>query len=57
MIRLILACVAVCVASYVVTVGHVETWCIETSQGMWDCGDGERAGVEIDGQVYERGER
>jgi hypothetical protein len=38
-IRLILACIAVCAASYVVTVGHVETHCVE-SQGVWDCHGG-----------------
>lgn len=39
-IRLALACIAVCVASYVVTVGHAGTSCVEVSQGVWDCHGG-----------------
>lgn len=53
-IRLALACIVVAIASYVGTVGHLETWCQETSASVWDCGDGERVGVEVNGQVYER---
>ena len=39
-IRLALACIAVCVASYVVTVGHASTHCVEVSNGVWDCHGG-----------------
>lgn len=40
MIRLVLACIAVCVASYVVTVGHAGTHCVEVSEHVWDCHGG-----------------
>ena len=51
-IRLALACIVVAIASYVGTVGHLETWCVETSASVWDCGDGPAPGVERNGEVY-----
>ena len=40
MIRMALACIAVAIASYVVTVGHASTHCVEVSNGVWDCHGG-----------------
>lgn len=51
-IRLALACIVVAIASYVGTVGHLETWCVETSASVWDCGDGPAPSVERNGEVY-----
>lgn len=39
-IRLALACIAVAIASYVVTVGHASTHCVEVAANVWDCHGG-----------------